>query len=54
MSRTDIADHLGLTVETVSRVLTRLKKQDVIELPSPHSVQIVDAEALELLGNGAT
>jgi CRP/FNR family nitrogen fixation transcriptional regulator len=53
MSRTDIADHLGLTVETVSRVLTRLKKQNVIELPSPHSVRITDAATLEDLGTGA-
>ena len=34
MSRTDIADHLGLTIETVSRSLTQLERQGVIGLPT--------------------
>jgi CRP/FNR family transcriptional regulator len=53
MSRTDIADYLGLTVETVSRVLSRLKQQGVISVPNTHSVSITDPEALELLCDGA-
>lgn len=32
MSRTDIGNFLGLTIETVSRVFTRLQKQDILEV----------------------
>ncbi len=38
MSRQDIADHLGLTIETVSRTLTALDKEGTIRLLTPHSV----------------
>jgi CRP/FNR family nitrogen fixation transcriptional regulator len=46
MSRNDIADYLGLTIETVSRVFTRLKHDGVIRLPSLRSVEIVKRQAL--------
>ncbi|WP_229428698.1 Crp/Fnr family transcriptional regulator [Microvirga pudoricolor] len=46
MTRTDIADFLGLTVETVSRTFTKLKTQGLIRLPDPHSVEIVDKRLL--------
>lgn len=52
MSRIDIADYLGLTVETVSRVLSKLKRQGVIELPDIHSVRVVDCDQLELMSEG--
>jgi CRP/FNR family transcriptional regulator, nitrogen fixation regulation protein len=47
VSRYDMADYLGLSVETVSRSLTDLKRQGVIELFGPRSVGIVDRAALE-------
>jgi CRP/FNR family nitrogen fixation transcriptional regulator len=34
MSRIDIADHLGLTIETVSRSLTQLERDGLISLPA--------------------
>lgn len=47
MSRADIADYLGLTIETVSRVFTRLKRKDVIRLPNMRSVEIVKWQLLQ-------
>lgn len=38
MSRQDIADYLGLTIETVSRSLTDLARQGTIKMPRPRSV----------------
>ncbi|WP_246179856.1 Crp/Fnr family transcriptional regulator [Microvirga thermotolerans] len=46
MTRTDIADYLGLTIETVSRTFTKLKTQGLIRLPDPHSVEILDRDRL--------
>ena len=46
MSRSDIADFLGLTIETVSRTLTALRKRGVIELPSAHQVIVLKRGAL--------
>jgi len=47
MSRTDIADYLGLTIETVSRALTKLKDARVIRLVSARHVDVLRWEALE-------
>jgi CRP/FNR family transcriptional regulator len=46
MSRTDIADYLGLTIETVSRSFTKLRNRGLIRLPDAHVVEIVDRRAL--------
>jgi CRP/FNR family transcriptional regulator len=47
MSRTDIADYLGLTIETVSRTFTSLKREGLIGLPDKHRVVIANAQRLE-------
>ena len=52
ISRSDAADYLGLTVETVSRTFTRLRKQGLFDLPSPHTVLIRNREALRDLAGG--
>jgi len=33
MSRQDIADYLGLSIETVSRTLTHLERSSIISIP---------------------
>ena len=45
-ARQQIADVLGLTIETVSRQFTRLKTQGIISLPSRRDVVIHDLDAL--------
>jgi CRP/FNR family nitrogen fixation transcriptional regulator len=47
MSRNDIADYLGLTIETVCRVLSLFKREDIIAIPSPHRIELLDRRALE-------
>ena len=50
MSRTDIGDYLGLTIETVSRVFTRLKDKGVIRLLNLRSVEILKQDVLQTMG----
>lgn len=45
-SRLDIADYLGLTVETVSREISRLKRKGVITTSGPHKVRVVRLRSL--------
>jgi CRP/FNR family transcriptional regulator len=52
MTRADIADYLGLTVETVSRVMTQLRKSGVIRLPTADEVWIAERERLEDIAEG--
>jgi CRP/FNR family transcriptional regulator len=47
MSRSDIADYLGLTKETVSREMSALRGERVIRLQALAIVEIVDREVLE-------
>ncbi len=47
MARSDIADYLGLTTETVSRTFTKLKNEGLIALPTPNHVEILGRERLE-------
>lgn len=49
MSRQDMADHLGLTTETVCRALTRLKRENLIRMPSPHRVSLASPNKLRAM-----
>jgi CRP/FNR family nitrogen fixation transcriptional regulator len=49
MSRQDIADYLGLTIETVSRTLTILENSAAIALPSSRRIVLRNAAALRRL-----
>ena len=49
MSRQDIADYLGLTIETVSRTLTQLEAEAAIALPTSRRVVLRDRSALTRL-----
>lgn len=50
MSRGEIADYLGLTIETVSRSLSKLKKRSLITFAESNEIQIIDKEALREVG----
>jgi CRP/FNR family transcriptional regulator len=48
LSRQAVADHLGLTIETVSRQLTLLRKAGLISLIDSRDIRIPDFERLQL------
>lgn len=52
MTRVDIADYLGLTIETVSRTLTKLKMKGFIDLPQSTRVVLLDILELQKLAEG--
>jgi CRP/FNR family transcriptional regulator len=52
MTRSDIADFLGLTVETVSRTITKMKTRRLIDLPQCARIHLRDIEALQALAEG--
>lgn len=51
MTRTDIGDYLGLTIETVSRTISKMRRTGVIDLPRTTQVVVRRMERLaELAG----
>lgn len=52
MNRTDIADYLGLTIETVSRTFTQLKKQGLIQLLDDKNIHLAKPAALRDIATG--
>jgi CRP/FNR family transcriptional regulator len=51
MTRLDIADYLGLTIETVSRTMSKFKGRGLIDLPRATQVLIKDANGLSALAD---
>ena len=52
MTRSDIADYLGLTIETVSRTFTQLKRDNIIGLPASGHCILNDWDALKETAEG--
>jgi len=52
MNRSDIADYLGLTIETVSRTFTQLRTQKLIELMDEKQIRLLNPEALHEIAGG--
>ena len=52
MNRQDIADYLSLTMETVSRTLSRLKATRIISVPNLHQLELRNSAALYTLADG--
>jgi len=53
MSRSDVADYLGLTKETVSRVLSAFRRDRLIRLHSVHQIEILERRRLERMAESA-
>ena len=51
MQRQDIADYLGLTIETISRTFTHMKERGLIALPTTRRVEILNLKQLEKLAS---
>jgi len=51
LTRADIADFLGLTIETVSRQMTKLRKDGIIEIEHSRQITIPDIRRLERHAN---
>jgi CRP-like cAMP-binding protein len=51
MSRQDIADYLGLTIETVSRTLSHLERSAAIAVPTSRRIVLRDRNALSRLNS---
>ena len=49
MGRQDMADYLGLTIETVSRMLTQLQSASVVSFESARQFRVTSPRALERL-----
>ncbi|MEX1152424.1 helix-turn-helix domain-containing protein [Parvibaculum sp.] len=54
MGRQDIADYLGLTIETVCRALSDLKRAGIIVAPTTREIVVENAAVLHAMASGKT
>ncbi|AMP01948.1 cyclic nucleotide-binding domain protein [Collimonas arenae] len=52
MTREDIGNYLGLTIESISRMLSKLKKDGMLKV-SNRDIELVDLAALKIVATGA-
>ncbi|MDK1491212.1 helix-turn-helix domain-containing protein [Sinorhizobium sp. 7-81] len=52
MTRLDVADFLGMTIETVSRTITKRTGSGVIATLGRHAIALLRMDALLALANG--
>ena len=52
MSRQDMADYLGLTIETVSRTMSRFRRLGLIDLVGRHDVALREVARLQAMAEG--
>lgn len=51
MTRQDIADYLGLTMETVSRAMRRLRNEGIIEIEGSQTIKLLQPDTIASLGS---
>ena len=51
MTRQDIADYLGLTMETVSRAMRKLKSDGIIDIEGNHRVRLLQPDLVADMGS---
>lgn len=52
MTRVDIADYLGLTIETVSRTISALRRDHIITGTDHHGIRVLSPSRLRGLASG--
>lgn len=52
MSRQEIADHLGLTIETICRVLAAMRNDGILEIPNSHQLVVKRPDILRAIAEG--
>jgi CRP/FNR family nitrogen fixation transcriptional regulator len=50
MTRTDIGDYLGMTIETVSRSMSKLREKGIVRLKNTRCIEILRRDKLQLIG----